>query len=97
MVSRDAPGEPPTWGGFSLIQVQLNRMRIIGHCREPTLFFLSAYALHSLHEERPNLVEKYTQFLEAQLAKHLALGQRFTRGADAALTADQLRALGYIQ
>jgi arylsulfatase A-like enzyme len=58
------------------------------------------HALHSLHEERPDLVEKYTKFLEAQLADHLALGQRFTRGANAALTADQLRtlrALGYIQ
>ncbi|MCZ6755926.1 MAG: sulfatase [Gemmatimonadetes bacterium] len=56
---------------------------------------------HSLHEERPDLVEKYTEFLEAQFAAHRALAQRFTRsGEGAVLTPEQLRtlrALGYIQ
>jgi arylsulfatase A-like enzyme len=56
---------------------------------------------HSLHEERPDLVEKYTEFLEAQWAAHQALAQRFTRsGEGAVLTPEQLRtlrALGYIQ
>jgi arylsulfatase A-like enzyme len=56
---------------------------------------------HSLHEERPDLVEHYTEFLEAQWAAHRALAQRFTRsGEGAALTPEQLRtlrALGYIQ
>ena len=56
---------------------------------------------HSLHDERPDLVEHYTEFLEAQWAAHQALAQRFTRsGEGAALTPEQLRtlrALGYIQ
>ena len=57
-------------------------------------------ALHSVHEERPDLVEKYTAFLEAQWEAHQALAQRFTPGDEVQLTPDQLRtlrALGYIQ
>jgi hypothetical protein len=56
--------------------------------------------LHSLHEERPDLVEKYTEFLEAQFEAHQALGQLFTPSESVALTPEQLetlRALGYIQ
>ncbi len=57
--------------------------------------------LNSLHEERPNLVEKYTEFLEAQWEAHQALGQRFTRSGEVTpLTPEQLetlRTLGYIQ
>jgi len=56
--------------------------------------------LHSLHEERPDLVEKYTEFLETRFAAHRALAQQFTPGADVALTPEQLRALralGYIR
>ena len=56
--------------------------------------------LNSLHEERPDLVEKYTEFLEAQWEAHQALAQRFTRSSDVALTPEQLqtlRTLGYIQ
>ena len=55
---------------------------------------------HSLHEERPDLVEKYTAFLEAQFAAHLALAQQFTRSEESPLTPEQLRtlrSLGYIQ
>jgi len=55
--------------------------------------------LHSLHGERPDLVEKYTRLLERQLAAHLALGQRFSRAEVSPLTPDQLRtlrSLGYI-
>ena len=33
------------------------------------------HALHSFHEERSDLVEKYTAFLEAQLAEHPALAE----------------------
>jgi arylsulfatase A-like enzyme len=58
------------------------------------------YCLHSVHEERPDLVEKYTAFLEAQWAAHQALAQRFTPGEQVELTPEQLetlRALGYIQ
>ena len=46
------------------------------------------------------LVEKYTEFLEAQWQAHQALAQQFTPGAEVALTPEQLRALralGYIQ
>jgi arylsulfatase A-like enzyme len=58
------------------------------------------YSLHSLHEERPDLVEKYTEFLEAQFEAHQALALRFTAGGEVALTPEQLetlRSLGYIQ
>jgi arylsulfatase len=58
------------------------------------------YCLNSLHEERPDLVEKYTKFLEAQWDAHQALAQHFTRSEDSPLTPEQLqtlRSLGYIQ
>ncbi|MEE9184623.1 MAG: sulfatase, partial [Acidimicrobiia bacterium] len=58
------------------------------------------YTQHSLHEERPDLVEKYTEFLEAQFEAHQALAKLFTRSGEVALTPEQLetlRALGYIQ
>ncbi len=58
------------------------------------------YCLHSLHEERPDLVQKYTQFLEAQFEAHQALREHFTRSTDSPLTPEQLRtlrSLGYIQ
>ena len=57
-------------------------------------------ALWSLHEERPELVEKYTAFLEEQFEAHMALSQYSTRSGDVALTPEQLRTLrtlGYIQ
>ncbi len=57
-------------------------------------------ALWSVHEERPELVKKYTTFLEEQFDAHLALSQYFTRSGDVALTPEQLqtlRTLGYIQ
>ena len=57
-------------------------------------------ALWSLHEERPDLVEKYTAFLEEQFEAHLALGQYFTPSGEVELTAEQLRTLrtlGYIR
>ena len=56
--------------------------------------------LRSLHEQRPDLVEKYTAFLEEQFEAHQALAQRFTRGEDSPLNPEQLetlRELGYIQ
>jgi len=56
---------------------------------------------HSLHEERPDLVEKYTKFLEAERAANEALAQQITgSGEGAVLTPGQLRtlrALGYIR
>jgi arylsulfatase A-like enzyme len=56
--------------------------------------------LRSLHEQHPDLVEKYTKFLEAQWAADQALAQRFSRSGNVALTPEQLqmlRSLGYIR
>jgi arylsulfatase A-like enzyme len=56
--------------------------------------------LHSLQEKRPDLVEKYTKFLEAQWKAHQALAQHFTRSEESPLTPEQLetlRSLGYIR
>jgi len=50
-------------------------------------------ALHSLHEARPDLVEEYTAFLEAQWETHQALAQHFTRSEASPLTPEQLRTL----
>ena len=58
------------------------------------------YCLKSLHAERPDLVEKYSLFLQEQFDAHQALFQRFTRAEDSPLTPEQLRtlrSLGYIQ
>ncbi len=57
-------------------------------------------ALWSVHEERPDLVEKYTAFLEEQFEAHLALSQYFTPSGEVELTPEQLRTLrtlGYIR
>ncbi len=57
-------------------------------------------ALWSLHEERPDLVQKYTAFLEEQFEAHLALSQYFTPSGEIELTPEQLRTLrtlGYIR
>ena len=57
-------------------------------------------ALWSLHEERPDLVQQYTAFLEEQFEAHLALSQYFTRSGEVELTPEQLRtlrSLGYIR
>ncbi len=51
-------------------------------------------------EQHPDLVKKYTQFLETQLAANQTLAQRFTRSKDSGLNPEQLRtlrSLGYIQ
>jgi hypothetical protein len=58
------------------------------------------YCLHSLHEGHPDLVKKYTKFLQTRWKEHLELGKRFTRSTDVPLTSEQLqtlRALGYIR
>ena len=57
-------------------------------------------ALWSLHEERPELVQKYTAFLEEQFEAHMALAQYFTPSGEVELTPEQLRTLrtlGYIR
>ena len=56
--------------------------------------------LHSLHEQHPDLVEKYTKFLEEQFEAHLALGRHLTPSEAPPLTPAQLealRSLGYIR
>ena len=56
--------------------------------------------LHSLHEEQPDLVAKYTKFLETQCEARQALAQQFTPGEESPLTPEQLRtlrSLGYIR
>ena len=56
-------------------------------------------ALWSLQEERPDLVQRYTVFLEEQFDAHMALSQLFTPSGDIELTPEQLeslRTLGYI-
>jgi arylsulfatase A-like enzyme len=58
------------------------------------------YCLESVHDERPDLVKKYTSFLEAQFEAHQSLAQQFTRSEDSPLSPEQLRtlrSLGYIQ
>jgi arylsulfatase A-like enzyme len=63
--------------------------------------WMDPLCLNSLHEERTDLVEKYTAFLEAQWEAHQSLAQLFTRSGEVTpLTPEQLRALralGYIQ
>ncbi len=58
------------------------------------------WCLESVNDEHPDLVEKYTAFLEAQWEAHQALAKLFTPSESVALTPEQLetlRALGYIQ
>jgi hypothetical protein len=58
------------------------------------------YCLHSLHEERADLVKKYNEFLQVQLQEHRELAKHFIRSGQTNLTAEQLRtlrSLGYIR
>jgi hypothetical protein len=53
-----------------------------------------------VNEAHPDLVKKYTAFLEEQWKAHRALATRFQPGAQIALTPEQLerlRALGYVR
>jgi arylsulfatase A-like enzyme len=54
----------------------------------------------SVHEKRPNLVKKYTEFLKAEWKAHQELARHFTRATDTPMTPEQLRtlrSLGYIK
>jgi arylsulfatase A-like enzyme len=54
----------------------------------------------SLHEGRPELVKKYTRFLEEKFKEHRSLAKRFSRTAEVPLDPQQietLRSLGYIR
>jgi len=58
------------------------------------------YCLNSIHEKRPDLVQKYTAFLEERWKAHQALAKVFSRSENLPLTPEQsetLRSLGYIR
>ena len=58
------------------------------------------FVRHNVNDRYPELVEKYTKFLEDQLTAHRALAGRFEAGREVELTPEQLeslRALGYVQ
>jgi arylsulfatase A-like enzyme len=58
------------------------------------------YCLDSLHQEHPDLVERYTRFLNSQYKAHRDLANLFDPAEDSPLTPQQLetlRSLGYIQ
>ncbi|MEE8277572.1 MAG: sulfatase [Thermoanaerobaculia bacterium] len=60
---------------------------------------LDPFTLHSLHEERPDLVEKYQRLLQRQWATHRELAEKLGEGGQVAVGQEQLealRALGYI-
>jgi len=80
------------------------RPRSVGGPRPVPLLLFDLWndpmALQSLHEQRPDLVEKYTKFLEEQLEAHVALGRHLTPSEASPLTPEQLeslRSLGYIR
>ena len=53
-----------------------------------------------INEQRPDLVTKYTKFLEDTWKDHQTLAKRFTPGGQKTLTPEQLerlRSLGYIR
>jgi arylsulfatase A-like enzyme len=58
------------------------------------------YCLNSLHEEHPDLVKKYTMYLQARWKEHRELAKHFTRSEQTHLISEQLRtlrSLGYIK
>ena len=58
------------------------------------------FATRNVNDKYPELVEKYTEFLLAQIEAHEALALHFTPGGEVELTPEQLetlRSLGYIQ
>jgi arylsulfatase A-like enzyme len=72
--------------------------------KQPPIWFYDRWKdpfhVGSVHEERPDLVEKYIRLIEAQWEAHKALAQQFRRSEDSPLTPEQLRtlrSLGYIQ
>jgi arylsulfatase A-like enzyme len=93
------------WGASLLIGHPLQRNgRVVTEGRPVPLLLYDLWndpeCLNSLHEERPDLAEKYTKFLEAQWKVHQALAQHFTRSGETLLTPEQmetLRSLGYVQ
>ena len=99
----DGRGLWENWRTGEIIQYPENDERRIERRPVPLLLYdlwNDSYCLKSLHEERPDLVKKYTEFLEAQFEAHQSLAEHFTRSEDSPLTPEQLRtlrSLGYIQ
>ena len=57
------------------------------------------FTQHSLHEERPDLVKKYTRFLQRQWEAHRDLAEEIGEAGQVAVGEEQLdalQALGYI-
>jgi arylsulfatase A-like enzyme len=90
------------WMAFRRIPVQSEDVPE-GQKRPPIILFdrwKDPFYEGSVHEERPEVAEKYIQLIEAQWEEHKALGQQFKRSKDSPLTPEQirtLRSLGYIQ
>ena len=83
------------------IEMRIEMMKPVPRPAPLLLFDLwnDPMCLDSLHEERPELVAKYTALLEQTWREHQRLGQKFTRSEESPLTPEQLqtlRALGYI-
>jgi choline-sulfatase len=58
------------------------------------------HAFKSLHEARPDLVEKYSKMLDRIWKEHQALAKKFSRAGNMPLTPEQietLRSLGYLR
>jgi arylsulfatase A-like enzyme len=93
------------WGASLRISQELKDEKVPSEEQRPAPLLLydvwnDPYCLHSLHEEYPDLVEKYTRFLQAKWKEHRELAKHYTRSADVPLTPEQLRtlrSLGYIK
>jgi hypothetical protein len=93
------------WGASLLVPPEPGTPLELPEGREEALLIYDLWedpnALTPINEERPDLVEKYREFLEVQLAAHRALAQHVGKaGREVPLTAEQLetlRALGYIR
>ena len=68
------------------------KAKTIEHYQKFLSLWNDPYCLHSLHEERPDLVKKYTRFLLARWKEHLELAKQLTRSKDSTLTPEQLHA-----
>jgi arylsulfatase A-like enzyme len=93
------------WGASLLVPVDPGAEPQLPEGRETALLVYDLWtdpdALTPINAERPDLVEKYREFLEAQWEAHEVLAQHVgTAGREVPLTPDQLetlRALGYIR
>jgi arylsulfatase A-like enzyme len=93
------------WGASLWIGSEPEDEEIPSEERRPASLMLydlwnDPYCIHSLHEEQPDLVKKYTRFLQVKWKEHRELAKRFSRSGDVPLTPEQLRtlrSLGYIK